>query len=314
MAGVSKLEGFSRGRWVALLVGGLLLVSGLNGRSWGSASAGLALLAFTVWRIAAARRVAAELEQPWPWPADFRATVEAMARPLDPTPKRLLPPDEKAEKIAHVATTQEGLARLIADKPQAWPWAAFTSVLVLRRNAVQDRLRNVISGYQPRPGMTPLPPDAYMQKAGLWMSEVVDLLNQMEPFFDSPGFTGAFGTHGSGPDGSSAEADPDAVLAAGNRLMDYYDKFLAQAELCVQTPVEPEVLGSCRMSVPSVLSPLVGFEQFIVTLCGRIGEAQDLLPYTASGAMIALDDVTLLMTVPDGLSERLHAQLKALRS
>lgn len=311
MTAGAKLRGFSRGKWVALLVGIALFASGLEHRSWGAALAGIAVLAGTVWRIVAARRVAEELQQPWPWPADFRAAVEAMARPLDPTPKRLLPPDEKTEKIAHVAVTPEDLSRLVADKPPAWPWAVFTSVLVLRRNAVQDRLRNCISGYRPSPGVAPMPAEAYVPQVGLWMTEVRDLLSQTGQFINSPGLTGAFGASGSGAEGSGA--DPDAILAAGHRLMDYYDKFLGQAEVCVQTPVQPELLMFVQDVSAVMLCPLVGFEQFIVTLCDRIGEAQDLLPYNTGGA-IAFDDAVLVMKLPDGLERRINAHIKELRS
>ena len=75
-----------------------------------------------------------------------------MARPIDPTPKRILPPDEKSAIVAKVATTSDALTRLIADKPPAWPHAVFTSVLLQRRNGVGARLAMRL-GYQPKPGL-----------------------------------------------------------------------------------------------------------------------------------------------------------------
>ena len=56
------------------------------------------------------------------------------------------------------------------------------------------------------------------------------------------------------------------------------------------------------------LVPLVGFDEFIETLCDRIGQAQELLPY-AGGNTIQLDDVTVSFTVPDGLTERIGSQI-----
>ena len=114
MAGLTKIRGFSRGRLVALFLGVLFLWSGLSERSGLAVLAGFGVLAVTVWRIVVARRVG-DVSQPWPWPPEFRAVAEDMARPLDPTPERLLPPDEKTATIAHVARTQEELSRLIAE-------------------------------------------------------------------------------------------------------------------------------------------------------------------------------------------------------
>jgi hypothetical protein len=57
------------------------------------------------------------------------------------------------------------------------------------------------------------------------------------------------------------------------------------------------------------LLPLVGYDRFISTMCARIGEAQDLLPYS-SGGVLELDQVTLKVDMPDGLSERVVAHIK----
>ena len=302
MAGLTKIRGFSRGRLVALFLGVLFLWSGLSERSGLAVLAGFGVLAVTVWRIVVARRVG-DVSQPWPWPPEFRAVAEDMARPLDPTPERLLPPDEKTATIAHVARTQEELSRLIAEKPPAWPWALFSSVLVLRRNAVGARLRNCVSGYQPRPGMAPMSGQAYLMTVVEVMSTVRDLLGQAEQFVLSPAFTGAFGSD----DGH--DADPDAIRAVADRLMDYYDAFLAEAERCVQTPVATEAVVFAQDMGALALCPLVGYEQFILTMCERVGQAQDLLPY-AKGTVVGLDDVTLHVDMPDGLMERVHAQIK----
>ena len=43
------------------------------------------------------------------------------------------------------------------------------------------------------------------------------------------------------------------------------------------------------------------------------GEAQDLLPYTSRGEVVALDDATLTMTLPDGLTDQLIGHIKGFR-
>ena len=296
--------GLSRGNRNLLIIGGVLLLSAFGGHSWAMGLIGLGLLALAGRQIYTANTKNAESLRPWPWPAEFRSAAEDMARPVDPTPKRILPPDEKASTIAGVATTKEALARLLAEKPHAWPWALFTSVLVQRRNAVQTRLRNVVSGYQPRPGLPPCSGRAYSQIAHRAMMTIADLCTQIEQFMLSPAFKGAFGE----PDDENS-ADADAIAGVANRLMEYHEALLVQAETCVQTPVERDALVFVQDMGAFTLQPLVGFERFIATMCARIGEAQDLLPYT-TGGVIQLDDVSLTMELPDDLTQRIVAQVR----
>ena len=295
----------SRGQKRALAAGIFLLLAALGGRSWVLGLVALGLLT-GVFVTHYKKNVALnQTLTPWPWPPDFRAGVEAMARPIDPTPKRLLPPPEKAELIAKVATTKEELERLVADKPVAWPWALFTSVLLQRRTAVGGRLRSVASGYQPHPGMPQIGGQAYSQIAYRSLNAVADLVAEFESFMLSPAFTGAFGETGN--DGS---ADADAIIGVANRLMDYHDSFLAQAEECLQTAVDRDILPFVQDMGAFTLCPLIGYQQFIPTMCARIAEAQDLLPYTTGDTVLALDEVKLTISLPDGLMERIMAHIK----
>jgi hypothetical protein len=291
-------------KW-ALIAGAVLLLSAFGNGSWLAGLAGAGVLFFVGWTIHTTSLDRKKLLEPWPWPAHLRALAEGMARPIDPTPKRLVPPHENAALVAQVATTKEALAALKADRPAAWPWALFASVLVQRRNAVQARLRRVASGYQPRPAGMPLPGRAYSQIAHQGMKTIVDLVEQLEQFMLSPAFKGAFGE--SGNDGS---ADPDAIVTIADRLMDYHEAFLVQAETCVQTPVENEVLTFVQDAGAIGLLPLLGYEEFITTMCARIGEAQELLPYGDGDTVMQLDDVSLTMTMPDDLAERFSAHIK----
>ena len=301
MAGI--ISGLSRGGRVGLTVGVILLLMALGGKSWGLGLAAVAVL-IVVGRMIYA--TPAKNLEPWPWPADFRAQAEALARPIDPTPKRILPPDDKASIVAQVAATKDAIARLSAEKPPAWPWALFASILVQRRNAVQVRLRGVASGYQPRRGVATLSGQAYSQTAQRAMATILDVLAQMEQFMLSPAFKGAFGEFSI--DGG-AEADAEAVSGIANRLMDYHETLLSQAESCLQTPVESDTLVFVQDTGALSLLPLVGYDRFISTMCVRIGEAQELLPYS-SGGVLELDQVTLNVDMPDGLSERVVDHIK----
>lgn len=287
----------------ALIAGVVLLALAVAGKSAFLGLIGLALLVRPCWTLYRAT-LAPAVDEPWPWPADFRATAEGMARPIDPTPKRLLPPEEKASEIAHVATTRDALARLIAEKPPAWPWAVFASVLLQRRNAVTDRLRRCASGYQPRPGTLAASGADYTRIAAGAMDAISDLARQTEQFMLSPAFTGVL------RDATAEDtADADAIAAVADRLMDYHQSFLQQAEACLQTRVQSEALVFVQDVGTLALCPLLGYEQFIATMCARVGEAQDLLPYTSGGDVVALDDATLTMTVPDGLTDRIVAHV-----
>ena len=294
----------SGGARAGMVAGGVLLLVGMFNQWWLLGIAGAVVIAGVGWVMYSADRQRAELA-PWPMPADLRDLAAALARPIDPTPQRVLPPHEKAAVIAKVATTDKEFARLVADKPPAWPWALFTSVVLRRRNAVAARLRAVASGYQPHPGTAPLSGRAYSGVVYTAMTSIVDLVAQMEQFMLSPAFEGAFGKFT-----DDGDADPDAIISVANRLMDYHDLLLRHAERCLQTPV----LGEARVFVQDAgnfaLCPLLGYQKFFTTMCARVGEAQDLLPYTRRGEVVALDDANLTMTLPDGLTDQVVAHIQ----
>ena len=295
-----RLSGLSQ---LGLVAGTVALFAALTGGSWLLGIVGAGFLIGVGWKLYVAGQVEV-YDEPWPWPADVRSLAEGMARPIDPTPKRLLPPVEKAAMVAHVATTEEELKRLIADKPPFWPLVVFASVVLQRRNAVQGRLRTCASGYQPRTVIPPLSGRAYSRTAYAVMKECGDIVGQLEQFMLSPAFKGAFGESG-----REDSADPDAIVNVADRLMDYHETLLGLAEACLQTPVEAEAFTFVQDMGAFALCPLVGYEQFIETLCARIGEAQDLLPYTDPDTAIALDAVNLGMDLPDDLLDRIVARI-----
>lgn len=288
-----------------MLIGGIVfLIAGLGGGSWFPTLAGLAALGTFGWFVRSALGKPDERE-PFPWPSDLRAAAEGMARPIDPEPKRLLPPDEKAATVAKVALTKEALDRLFLDRPPLWRWAAFTSVVVQRRNTVQPRLRSCALGYQPTAG-TPIAGRQYSAVALQAMQSVADLVTQLEQFMLSPGFTGALKSF-SEADG----AEPDAILHIANRLMDYHESFLTEAERCLHTPVETDVIVFVQDMAAFTMCPLAGYEQFIQSMCSRFAEGREIVPYADD--TVRLDDVNLAITLPDGLSERIQAHIRRYR-
>jgi hypothetical protein len=284
-----------------LIAGAILLLLAVSNGAWVPGLIAAGLLGGAAWVVYSRYTADRALQTPWPWPPDMRAAAEALARPIDPTPKRVLPAHEHTALVAGVATTRDELARLIADKPSAWPWALFTSVLLQRRQAVQERLRAVAGGYRPRAGMPQVPGRYYARIVSESLTAVVHITEQIDQFMLSPAFTGAFGAVGSGT------ADADAIIAAAHRVMDYQASLLTEAEKCVQTPVEGDVLTFVQDAGAITMLPLLSFDNLISTLCDRIAEAQDLLPY-ADGDIV-LDTVFIRMEVPDGLSERIGAHM-----
>ncbi len=225
-----------------------------------------------------------------------------MTRPIDPEPKRILPKDENAPTIAAVASTKEALADLLREKPPLWRFAVFTSVLVQRRNAVQPRLRNCALGYQPRSG-TLIGGQSYSVLAYDAMHEVADVVEQVEHFMLSPGFTGALGTAE-----EEDSLDADAIQHIANRLMDYHEDLLQHAERCLQTPVETDAIVFVQDVGTVTMCPLAGYEKFIRTMCDRVAEGRELLPY-AKGT-VRLDDAKLAIDMPGGLMDRVTAHIK----
>ena len=303
-SGADVIGQLPRYAWWTLIGGILFFVVGVGNGLWFPILAGLAALGTFGWFVRSVLGKPDE-RQPFPWPSDLRAAAEGMARPIDPEPERLLPPDEKAAAIAKVAPTKEALDKLFVDRPPLWRWAAFTSVVVQRRNNVQPRLRTCALGYQPKAG-APVGGRQYSAVAVRAMQDIADLVTQLEQFMLSPGFTGALKSF-SEKDG----AEPDAILHIANRLMDCHESFLTQAERCLQTPVETDVIVFVQDIGAFTMCPLAGYEQFIEAMCSRFAEGQDLVPYADD--TVQLDDVNLAIKLPDGLAERIQAHIRRYR-
>lgn len=228
----------------------------------------------------------------WVWPQDYFDAVGRLGRRIDPEPKRLLPPPEHPD-VAHIATTAAGIADLATAKPAFWEWTLFTSVLLRRREAVRDRLRMCSLGYQPQ-GRELLGPYVYSVLVSELIINAREVMEKLDRLMASPGFRAAFGR-----DSEDAEGDPDAIIAMADRLMDHHNELLVDAEVCAVTAVEAGAVDFARDACAYLLHPLVDIDRFIVTLCDRVAEAQELLPYLGD-TEATLEPAVLDLKPPDG--------------
>ena len=56
------------------------------------------------------------------------------------------------------------------------------------------------------------------------------------------------------------------------------------------------------------MCPLVGYDRFIMTMCSRMAEGRELLPYVNGQAQ--LDEANLAIELPDGLMDHIHRHSK----
>lgn len=279
----------------------VLLIAALSAGSWLLGLLGVAAGAVAMFGLRAPERRQVDPE-PLELPATLHASLARMARRIRPAPDSVFA--TPAPEIARLEVTPEGLTTLLQQRPPAWPWALFASVLVQRRNAVQPRLRYCVSGHHPRPG-EPVGRGEYARLVGQVLEEIGDLAAKLEGFMLSPGFVGAFGD----VDAADRTADAEAITDNAHRLMDYHEKFLDCAERCLRTPVGTESLVFVQDAGAVALCPLAGYEEFIATMCTRVEEMRDLLPY-AAGRPIALETATLSMDLPDGLIRRVGEHIE----
>jgi hypothetical protein len=155
-------------------------------------------------RIEAAERDAelarrAEQQHRWTLRGDSRgvygpAGARAM-RSVSPTPPELGTSDEASQstQVAAVAYTADDLAKLVRERPPCWRWAAFASVLVQRRAALQARLHDSALGFTTPTGVRLHSGAEVKYFVTERMDELSQLVEQVENFMLAPAFVGMFG-------------------------------------------------------------------------------------------------------------------------
>ena len=318
----SRSSGGSSGGAVALF--GLLLVAGVIVKFFWwlvavAAAVGLfygvrALMRYVQERRAAAAREADEIayradrQNRMAQRGDTRgvygvAGAELM-RDISPEPPNLTPDAADGVTIAAVADTADGLNRLLTDKPPGWRWAAFASVLVQRRSAVNARIRDVRLGYATPGGRHAGSGGEVAHFVTASMDELVKLVGQTEAFMLTPAFMEVFGQRG-----DESTADADGIVQVANRLMDYHERFLALAERCRDLDVPSRYSGLMRDGCQLMNIPLDGYNTFIDDFVDTIARMPDLMRY--GRGTVEADPISLHMNVDDQLLKRITKQIRA---
>lgn len=251
------------------------------------------------------RQVRARAEEQHRWAArgDIRGVYgregAELMRTLSP-PQPIIPPGEDLE-VATVVHTGQELTTMLEKKAPCWRYAAFVSVLVQRRAAVADRVRDARTGFA-TPTAETLRTDL---EAALFfterMADLSRLVDQVDHFMLSPAFQGVFGAR-------EEFADADGIVHAGNRLMDYHEQLLALNERCRGVQVRWPCGQLQRDMALLTVRPIDGFSTFIETFADRVSEMADVARYATGD--VQLDAVELNVTDDGELLERISERLQ----
>jgi hypothetical protein len=214
-------------------------------------------------------------------------------------------PDNGEPHIASLQTTQEGLVSLLQERPHSWRWAAFASVLVQRRAAMETAMRDHKLGFAHLTGERINTVGELQELAANMMYDVEQVGHQMNGFLLTDAFKSVFGTE----DDESA-ADPEGIVHAATRLMDFYDRYLqlAQRVRGVSAPSRfINVIDTCARLVDE---PLAGMEDFIEDYVAIV-ESMPARLIAAEGHTV-VEPVEIRIHVDNELLEELIRQLKDL--
>jgi TIR domain len=213
--------------------------------------------------------------------------------------------DDKADdepKFAKMQMTQGGLVALLQERPHSWQWAAFASVLVQRRKAMETAMRDHRLGFAPSTGQRIDNFEALKTLVSNTVYDIEQVGAQINGFLLTDAFTSVFDSLG------DETADADGIVHAATRLMDYYDRYLQLAQH-VRGAAAPSkyrsVLDTCARFADE---PLSGMEDFIRDYIAVVEALPERL-IAAKGEDIQ-QPVQVRIHVDDELLEELLRQLK----
>lgn len=251
-------------------------------------------------------RARADQQHQWALRGDLRGVYgpAANGRPRPPTPP-ITPPGADFE-VAGVVHTDADLAAMLREKRPCWRYAAFVSVLVIRRAALRARLRDARLGFARTTGEILSGPQQAAEFFADRLADLTALVEQIDSFMLSRAFQEVFGDpHDEG------SADAEGIVHVAHRLMDYHDRLLVLSERCRGVTV-PVACADLQQDFGLLAAlPLEGFGQFVDDFTDRVAEMADVVRF-ASGD-IQLDPVELDVRDDDGLIERVSEQLCRLR-
>jgi hypothetical protein len=244
---------------------------------------------------------------------DINGLREGVAGVIDALRAKLelamaMKPNAKADgdgepRFAEVQTTQEGLVALLQERPHSWRWAAFASVLVQRRAAMEDAVRDHRLGYGRPTGERIASFSELHAFATHAMYDVGQVGQQMNGFLLTDAFKSVFG-----PENDEGGADPDGIVHAANRLMDFYERFLqlAQRARGASAPTRyMNVLDTCARLVDM---PLGGMDEFVDEFVDVVGQMPAML--IDAGEQLVVRPIGIKIHMDDELLEELIRQLK----
>lgn len=261
----------------------------------------------------AALRDRADEQHRWTILGDIRGTygvAGAEQMRAFSSPPRIESPQEIDETVdvARVAWTPAELTELLAERKPGWHWAAFGSVLVQRRAAVQDRLRDQQLCFAPPSGQRAETPEEAAALALDWAGDISVLAEQIEQVMLSTGFQAVFA-----PDFDEENADAATATHPAQRLMDLHDRALEIAEAVrgLAVPLQCRELFVDLGLLADV--PLAGFDRFIDDYLARTEELPELATIIARRGLrgpIPTDPVMLTMDDSTELMERFFERLR----
>lgn len=222
-------------------------------------------------------------------------------------------PETRAEIEAKVAEAYpetvtvvhnaDELSATLEEKPPEWPWAAFASVLVQRRDAVQSRLRDSKLGFSVPTGETARTDWDTARFVMDRLSEFNLIIDELEEFMRSPAFSELVEQCSDG-----TTADPGDIVHTANRLMDYHDRLLRVAERCRGLRVPPRHSQLLRDCARLIDMPVDGFRQFTANFVAFVAQIPELLHY-GQGEIYG-GQLVLEIDLYDALGDRILGQLR----
>jgi hypothetical protein len=214
------------------------------------------------------------------------------------------PDEEKQPRFAEVVYTQDELTALLEEKAHNWRWAAFVSVLVQRRAALESRFRDHELRYASPTGERARDGMAVVQFAIDALRDFNQLAAQLTDFMLSPPFMAVFGERD-----DEDTADADGLVHTANRLMDYYERFLVFSEIArgLAAPTEyADLLNDCALMADCGFE---GYHEFIDKFVALVGEMPAIL-IEANGQDVELEPIVLHLKPNDEVLSRIVARVR----
>ncbi|MGV0597771.1 TIR domain-containing protein [Mycolicibacterium porcinum] len=210
--------------------------------------------------------------------------------------------DDDEPKFGQIVFDAAGLTEIAQTRPHSWQWALFGSVLVQRREALKDQLRDHKLGYAPQNNERVTEITDLVDLVRNSMHDVEQNSQQLVLLVKTPAFQAAFGKP------IELSDDPDAILHVANRVMDHYERFLQLAQRVRGVAARSDyltVLDSCaRLSD----KPMAGMDQFIDDYAQIVADMPRLL--REAGGQDIEQPIRLRLHMDNDLLEVVVRQLK----